>query len=688
MIKRALKSLLSSFREQRVVPFILVFALLFLSAKFTQYFFITAQTSPAVLWPTPALALAAVLLGGYRMWLPIALAQFVVTLSNPTNPPFLVTTAATAIYTIQPLLGAYILNKLKFDHAIIRTRDVLLIMAVGIFLPMLGPAVVTSVQWYTSSLSAPLWVVWSRAWAGGVLSILILLPLIVSWSTPLSRIYARQKTFEFLAAMAALIGSVYLVFWTTLPRDNVFLLLSLFFGALFWIGLRLGPRTMSLALCISTVLGIVGSIVAHPMSTTLNQQLFADELFMILIAPIFLILSVLVEERRVTAKKFEDNVEELREAFHKLEVQDQSKNEFIATLAHELRNPLAPLMSTLELLKLEKQAPDVHFMIEQAEDQLHIMRRLLDDLLDVARVNQKHFRLQKETLSLQSTINRAMQTVATFMESREHTLSASLPEEPIWIFGDPVRITQIFTNILYNAAKYTEPGGHITLTARVEENEVEVSIHDDGVGIEANRLERVFDPFVHAAPRSTVGTGLGIGLSLTKRLIEMHEGNIEATSPGANQGSTFIVRLPIAEPAPLPVAKPEQMPVRQVPYNILVVDDNEAAAHGLERLLTRRGHHVALVYDGASALSVTPTFVPDIVLLDIGLPDIDGYEVARQMKKKKHVPYLVALTGYGQYEDKEKATRAGFNYHLTKPVGLADIEHVLHTLPPSSAPAL
>jgi CheY-like chemotaxis protein/anti-sigma regulatory factor (Ser/Thr protein kinase) len=258
----------------------------------------------------------------------------------------------------------------------------------------------------------------------------------------------------------------------------------------------------------------------------------------------------------------------------------------------------------------------------------------------------------------------------------------------VWLYGDPVRLTQIFANILYNAAKYTEQGGRVHLSTKVEDGKAVVSIADNGVGIHESRLERIFDPFVHTAPKGTVGTGLGIGLSLTKRLAEMHEGSVEATSPGVGKGSTFIVRLPLGAPAlPSRQGKDEPQAPMKAPYNILVVDDNEAAAQGLQKLLALRGHNVTLVYDGASALSVTPSIIPDIVLLDIGLPDIDGYEVARQLKREKPAPYIVALTGYGQSEDKERAEHAGFNYHLTKPVGLADIEQVLHNISPGSAAA-
>jgi signal transduction histidine kinase/CheY-like chemotaxis protein len=689
MTAQLLDRILTVIRKQEAVPSLLVFGAYLASAKFARWIFFATHSSPAVIWPTPAIALAAVMLFGYRMWIPIALGQLVFALTSGISP--VVSVVSTIAYTLQALIGAYILNRLGWDRALSRTRDTLIFMGLALLLPMTGPALVTSAQYLTHTLNDTWWVSWSRAWAGGVLSLMVVAPLLILWSARLPRMATRRQIAEFVSALVVLTGSVYIVFWTTLPQANVFLSLYLLFAILFWIGLRLGPRTMSLGLFIITAFGMLGSVIGHPSPTPLNVQLFADELFMVLIAPIFLILATVVEERRIAASKLHANVSELEDALHKLAIEDQSKNEFIATLAHELRNPLAPVMSTLEFLKLEDWKPDTHTMIERAEDQLHLMRRLLDDLLDVARITQKNFALQKEPVTLQSAIMRSVHTVDAFMRSRKHDLVVTLPSEPLWLYGDPVRLTQIFTNILFNAAKYTTMGGRIELAASSRDGEAMVTIADNGTGIEAERLERIFEAFVHTSPRTTVGTGLGIGLSLTKRLVEMHQGRIYAESQGAGKGSTFTVDLPLyanqpaASPGPAQTIDALQDRIA-APFRILVVDDNEAAAHGLEKLLTYKGYKVMLAYDGRSAVSAVPEISPDVILLDIGLPDIDGYEVARRVRQdgpaqaSKSHPYLIALTGYGQDEDKTRAREAGFNYHLTKPVGLKEIESVLRTI--------
>lgn len=678
MLSQLRERLLITLREQELFSSLVVFVACFATAQFGYYLFHVANTSPAMIWAPPGIALAAVILGGYRMWFPIALAQLVFGMSVGQAP--VVIAASTLAYTFQALLGGYLLERVRFNSTLSRTRDALLVIGVSLALPAFAPAVVSAAAWATGTLSASFWVAWSRAWAGGVLSVIILTPFFVTWFTRRTLPIIRRETLETVLALIVLVSSIYVVFWTSFPKANTFIALYFLFTILFWIGLRLGPRVTSLSILLVAALGMAGSIIAQPTATALNQQLFADELFMILIAPIFLILSALVEERRVTAKHLEQSIGDLQNALHKLGLEDQSKNEFIATLAHELRNPLAPVVSTLEYLKLEEQTPETRRLILGAEEQTQIMRRLLDDLLDVARVTQKRFKLQEETMVVQSAINRSIQTVELFMQSQQHTLNIILPKEPIWVFGDPVRLTQIFTNILYNAAKYTPRGGRVKLEARVEGGDVVVSITDNGMGIEADRIERIFEPFVHTGPRKTVGTGLGIGLSLTKRLVEMHHGSIEAHSEGKDKGSTFSLRLPLA-PAPIPAAFSQApTPARGGPYRILIVDDNEAAAQGLERLLIHKGHEVKLVYDGESALSAVATMQPHVVLLDIGLPDIDGYEVARRLRAHIPTPYIVALTGYGQEDDKNKAAVAGFNSHLTKPVGLAEIEDVLGSL--------
>jgi signal transduction histidine kinase/CheY-like chemotaxis protein len=676
---------LNTIREQELLTSVAVFVAYVLTAKLGQYIFFGLHTSPAVIWPPAGIALAAVLLGGYRMWVPIALAETLTILTSPTPPPFSVALITILVFTFAPVIGTYILTYFGFRNSLNRTRDVLLLIGLALILPAIDSAIVIAAQWLSHSLSVSWQEAMTRAWAGKVFSILMFTPVIISWASfiDLKKIVEKKRlAIEAVAALLLLVGSVYVVFWTSLPQANVFISLYGLLGVLFWIGLRLGPRVMSLSLLITTSLGMLGSFLTHVSTVSLPQQLFSDELFMVLIAPIFLILAALVEERRITAQRLKKSIEELKSALEKLGREDESKNEFIATLAHELRNPLAPIVSTLEYLKLEEKVPETHRLIESAEEQTHIMRRLLDDLLDVARVTRKRFKLQQEVLSLQSVITRSVDTVKIFMHEQGHTLDVIVPENPILVYGDTVRLLQIFTNILFNAAKYTQNGGYITLEAYEEGGEAVVAIADNGVGIEEDRLGQIFEPFLHIGPHRSVGTGLGIGLSLTKRLVEMHHGDIEAFSEGANRGSTFVVHLPLSPATiePLQTHPAPQEARTSEPLRILVVDDNKAAAQAMERLLTRKGHVVEMVYDGESVLAAVSSLSPNVILLDIGLPGIDGYEVARRLRTLTTSPYLVALTGYGQEDDKNKAFNAGFNHHLTKPVGLTDLENVLGSI--------
>jgi len=440
---------------------------------------------------------------------------------------------------------------------------------------------------------------------------------------------------------------------------------------------------MTLSIFLVTALGMAGIINDNLSHTPLNDRLFSIELFMILITPIFLAFSSLVKERKSASELLNNHIEQLEDAMQKLSSEDRSKNEFIAILAHELRNPLAPVMSTLELLKLEGNLnEESKKMIERARTQTYAMRRLLDDLLDVARVTQKKFKLLKEPTEITKVIQHSIESTGGFIESQNHTLSVSLPNKELWLKADPVRLEQVVVNLLNNAAKYTKPGGHIELSCTVEKNTLFIRVRDNGIGIPPEELQNIFRPFQQIKSKAYVGSGLGIGLSLTKRLVEMHEGSIQAYSEGPGTGSTFTVELPISKNVQLPIPETKKRhqgsDFKTSAFKILVVDDNEPAAQSLGKLLERRGHTTKITYKGITALNLISTFQPEIMLIDIGLPDIDGYEIARQLRKdNKYSSVLIALTGYGQDEDKLKAKSAGFDYHLTKPVTLSEIEVLL-----------
>ncbi len=359
---------------------------------------------------------------------------------------------------------------------------------------------------------------------------------------------------------------------------------------------------------------------------------------------------------------------------------DLRKDEFLAMLAHELRNPLAPIRSGLDVLDASGSDAAV---VDPMRRQVEHLVRLVDDLLDVSRITQGTIYLQREVLDLRRIAGVAVDTSRPLLDSHDHALQVSLPEGPLIVEGDPVRLTQILTNLLNNAARYTEDGGHISLSAAREGGDAVVRVRDTGAGISGEMLTKIFDLFVQAdRSLDRAKGGLGIGLTLVRRLVEMHDGSVQAFSSGAGLGSEFVVRLPVCEEAldPVPVnGDAGSAAVEPVRCRILVVDDNIDAASTLGMLLRLDGHEIRLAHDGLAALEVAETFSPEVVLLDIGLPKLDGYEVAKRLREQPHgeEALLIAISGYGQEEDRRHAHQAGFDRHLTKPVDFAVLRSVL-----------
>ncbi len=380
---------------------------------------------------------------------------------------------------------------------------------------------------------------------------------------------------------------------------------------------------------------------------------------------------------QVSARKA---IEESREA---LKQADRSKDEFLATLAHELRNPLAPIRNSLHILRLAgnggRAAERVHDMIER---QVNHMVRLVDDLMEVSRITRGKIELRREQVELASVVRSAVETSKPLIDAAKHELTVSLPPEPLTLDADPVRLAQVVANLLNNAAKYTEDGGRIWLTARRVDSEVQLSVRDTGTGIPAEMLPNVFDMFmqVEQGYGRTRG-GLGIGLTLVRSLVTMHGGSVEARSDGANRGSEFVVRLPLAarRHAPRDRNGPSDLPSALVQRRILVVDDNRDAADTLGMLLKFLGADVHIANDGPAALEALRTYKPSVVLLDIGLPGMDGYEVARRARRQPEGADVtfIALTGWGQHEDRRRSKDAGIDHHLIKPVDLGALEQVL-----------
>ena len=373
----------------------------------------------------------------------------------------------------------------------------------------------------------------------------------------------------------------------------------------------------------------------------------------------------------ITERKRLEN--DLRQLASDLSAADHRKDEFLATLAHELRNPLAPIRCGLELVRLAGgDGETIEHARKMMERQLAQLVRLVDDLMDVSRISQGKLELRTERVNLTSVIHSAVETSRTLIEEMGHELTVSLPTPTIFVNGDFVRLSQIFMNLLNNSAKYSEPGSHIWVNAQRHHQEVLISVKDDGIGIAPDQLPLIFDLFSqidHSIGKSQ--GGLGIGLSLVKRLVEMHGGSIKAQSEGTGKGAEFVVRLPmIREATNVPPATGDEMVPLKSSLRVLIVDDNRDGADSLSMMLRAMGTHTRTAYDGAEALVATQEFQPHVILLDIGLPKINGYEVCRRIREQPDGAnfVIVAQTGWGAKEDRERTREAGFDHHLVKPV--------------------
>jgi len=384
-----------------------------------------------------------------------------------------------------------------------------------------------------------------------------------------------------------------------------------------------------------------------------------------------------ISERSRLEKKMQQQAEALADLHRR-------KDEFLAMLSHELRNPLAPISNAVQLLRLQQNEDQLQQQARSIiERQVGQLTRLVDDLLEVSRFTTGRIHLHQERLTLNGVVEHAVETVRPLIGQHHHLLKVSLPPQPIWLYADAVRLEQVVVNLLTNAAKYTDDAGHIWLSVQQEGDEAVLRVRDSGVGIAPELLPRIFDLFTQAE-RSLDRSqgGLGIGLCLVQWLVEMHRGRVEAHS-SLGQGSEFVVRLPVVlSAAPSPSAATETGKPTGLSLRVLVVDDNVDAASSLGMLLKASGHDVRTAHDGPAALQASLDFRPHLVLLDIGLPKMNGHEVAKKMREQPALNsvVLVAMTGYGLESDRQRSQEAGFDHHLVKPAHFAKLQEILATV--------
>jgi two-component system, sensor histidine kinase len=373
--------------------------------------------------------------------------------------------------------------------------------------------------------------------------------------------------------------------------------------------------------------------------------------------------------------------EALKRASDALQDANRRKDEFLAMLAHELRNPLAPIRNASEVLTRKIDDPQSQKLLQLVKRQVIQLSRLVDDLLDVSRITEGRIELRRAPTEVSAILAQARESTEPLFREKQHRLALQEPSEPLYVQGDHVRLVQSVANILTNAAKYTDPGGDIRLSLRREANEAVIAVTDNGIGISSELLPRLFDLFVQGERSlDRAQGGLGIGLSVVKRLVEMHGGRVAASSGGPQRGATFEIALPLTNP-------PERKPVQQIGppaanKRILVVDDNEDSADTLAEILTLDGHSTEVVYTARDAIARATISHPHVVLLDVGLPDMTGYEVASRLRPLLKSTQLIALTGYGQADDVRRAGAAGFDAHVIKPVDFERLARIIEAFDP------
>jgi signal transduction histidine kinase/CheY-like chemotaxis protein len=665
---------------------------LFVSYFIAAYIGSKLFVAPTVIVPAAGIALAGLVLEGVLLWPFIYAAALLLALINGYSLPTLV--LLPIAQTLQPFLGAYILKKVNFDPLMRRLSDTFsflgVALTVSVIVPSLGKLALLINAWVKHTV--PGGITWGSWWTGQIMALLVFAPLIIRWGAEpffyrlpqyrkLPRILEIATVFIALTIINVFIG------WGGIGQFNGMSLIYFLLVPLFWLAIRVGPRFTILGLFVTTVMLIGGTFYgphAIPVAE-LGRRLFEIEIFINILCVIFLIIAGLQEERTEATKQLRSHIDRLEDALNRLSLQDRAKNDFIAVLAHELRNPLAPIVSALELLKFNSRGGrDEKEALDLMDDRLKTIQRLLDDLLDVSRISRSKLRLQRELVDLRKIINRSIHAIDRHIRNRNQMLVIDVPSEPMILNADPVRIEQIVSNLLTNASKFTPEGGRIAISARRENDTVRISVTDNGIGIDPPMLKRIFEAFLQLETGQR-GEGLGIGLSLTQRLVEMHGGTIEAHSAGAGKGSTFTVCLPVLpENTEMPavstntevIATPASTQEKEN-MRVLVVDDNVAAAQGIGRLLEHSGYEVIYAYTGGDAKEKV-SMNPDAIVLDIGLPDMDGYSLARMIRSgMEYNGLLIALTGYGGEEDKMRAKEAGFDHHLTKPVGIKDLVAIL-----------
>jgi signal transduction histidine kinase len=644
------------------------------------------HTAPAIILPSAGIALGALLLEGIALWPAVTAALIVNYLMVGVSPISLV--LLTLGNTLTPVVATYFLHRLGFSNYLRRLRDILLFFCVvpiaSAITPILG---MFALYLNTTLLHAPVSNVTGGAWWVGIITSNFIFALFIArWGVKPTFTRTRQELIEFSIAFAGLVVCSVLLYWTPYSSLYGISFVYILLIPLFWIALRSGPRFLSLMLVVFTTIGIAGLFWGPvPLSTSvpLGERLFQNEIFLDILAIIFYIVVAIEEERKEALRIVSGQIVKLEEVLGEIEGESRAKTDFLAMLAHELRNPLAPVASSIELLRVRNQVTEEGLpVLDVMEGSIKVIKRLLDDLLDMSRITQKKITLQKEPFHIGFVARRAIKNLEKRFEDQSQTILLDLPKIPLMVEADPVRIEQVITNLLGNASKFTPRGGTISLVVKQQNGMAEIHIKDSGIGIDPSMLGKIFEPFVQVERGHQGQEGLGIGLALTQTLVEVHGGSVEAKSEGRGKGSEFVVRLPLTYTTRIQEKGMGMVPTGhrepELSRTILVVDDNVPAARAIGALLQHDGHRVDFAASGAETKEKLSTMEPNVVIMDIGLPDTNGYDVARALRREYgYKGLLIALTGHGLEEDKKRATESGFDIHLTKPISMKDLRETL-----------
>lgn len=628
-------------------------------------------------WPATGVAVAAFLLYGYGLWPAILVAAILIEFA--TGGPVAWSLGGVG-NVLAALLGAWLANRYaRGARAFERAPDILRFAALSALgAPMLaatiGATSLTLVGEAARSEFAPIWLTW---WLGDAAGILLVTPLLVLWHRHRAWYRSAREFAEVVGLLIAVTASGLLIFFH--PVVSQYPLSFACLPPLLWAAFRCGQRDAALALAVLAVIATWATASGRGFASaeTPNESLLVLQTFMAIIGTTTLVTAALVQERDGLLRRE-------RDALARAEGASRAKDQFLAMLSHELRNPLGAIsVATAVLDQLEPSGGETQRWRGTIHRQTEHLTRLIDDLLDVARITEGKLELRVQPVDLGESVTRCIRTLRSAGALQQHR--TTIQPESVWVRADPDRLEQIITNLVMNAIKYTPSQGTVEVRTYAEGEEAVLRVSDSGIGISPGLLPKVFDLFAQGEQGlARVQGGLGIGLTLVRRLTELHGGRVEAWSAGAGRGSTFTIRLPRAAAAqtaaeerlPAPAASNSHHPARRV----LIIEDNDDAREALRMLLVMTGNEVEEAADGESGVEVATRRPPDIALVDIGLPRVDGYEVARRIRASTPTVRLVAITGYGRDEDKARAREAGFDAHLLKPVSLDRLRRVMAQL--------